>query len=172
MFETVSTGISSRNNYRELWLSLYLCRSTADYGRSTIVKVNQQDFEIDNRWIVPYYPILSKAFNAHINDESCYSIIFYKIHLKIRNKGKWHGCDWSRRWDGLVCLNGKINLYYSTCLKNEELYLYCACLHNGKPYLRNTLFHNEEPHSIPTCFDNAWPCLENLRFNEAMWEQV
>ena len=30
----------------------------ADNGRSTIVKVNQRDIEIDNRWIVPYSPIL------------------------------------------------------------------------------------------------------------------
>ena len=32
---------------------LYRRRSTTDNGRSTIVKVNQQDIEIDNRWIVP-----------------------------------------------------------------------------------------------------------------------
>ena len=33
---------------------LYRRRSTADKGRSTVAKVNQQDIEIDNSWIVPY----------------------------------------------------------------------------------------------------------------------
>ena len=55
---------------------LFRQRSTSDNGRSKIVKVNQQDIEIDNRWIVPYSPILSKTFNAHINDESCHSVTF------------------------------------------------------------------------------------------------
>jgi len=32
---------------------LYRRRSLADYGRSTVVKVNQQDIEIDNWRIVP-----------------------------------------------------------------------------------------------------------------------
>ena len=32
---------------------LYRRRSTADNGRSTIVKVDPQDIEINNRWIVP-----------------------------------------------------------------------------------------------------------------------
>ena len=50
---------------------LYRRRLTADNERSTIVKVNQQDIVIDNRWIVPYSPILSRTVNAHINDESC-----------------------------------------------------------------------------------------------------
>ena len=36
-------------------------RSTRDNGTSTIVKVNQQDIEIDNRCIVPYSQIHSKS---------------------------------------------------------------------------------------------------------------
>ena len=38
-------------------------RSTGDNGTS-IVKVNQQDIEIDNRWIVPYCPIILKDFQC------------------------------------------------------------------------------------------------------------
>ena len=30
--------------------------------------------EIDNRWIVPYYPLLSHAFKAHINVEFVNSV--------------------------------------------------------------------------------------------------
>ena len=35
-------------------------------------KVGQH--EIDNGWIVPYCPLLSKTFNAHINVEYCNSV--------------------------------------------------------------------------------------------------
>lgn len=31
-------------------------------------------YEIDNRWIVPYNPALSKKYNCHINVEICTSI--------------------------------------------------------------------------------------------------
>ena len=44
---------------------LYRRRLTADNGRSTIVKLYQQDIEIDNRWILPYSPILSDFQCAH-----------------------------------------------------------------------------------------------------------
>jgi len=59
----------------------------ADNGRSTIVKVNQKEIEIDNRWIVPYSPILSKTFKAHINDESCHSVKSIKYIYKYVTKG-------------------------------------------------------------------------------------
>ena len=38
-----------------------------------VVKVMGQDFDVDNRWVVPYSSILSKAFEAHINVEYCNS---------------------------------------------------------------------------------------------------
>ncbi|XP_050065101.1 uncharacterized protein LOC126554025 [Aphis gossypii] len=66
---------------------LYRRRSTADNGKSTIVKLNQQDIEIDNRWIVPYSPILSKTFKAHINVESCHSVKSIKYICKYVTKG-------------------------------------------------------------------------------------
>ena len=61
-------------------------RSTTDNGRSTIVKVNQQDIEINNHWIVPYSPILSMTFNAHINDESWHSVKSIKYICKYVTK--------------------------------------------------------------------------------------
>ena len=74
MFETVSTGLVAEIIAGNGGYPLYRRRSTADNGKSAIVKVNQQDIEIDNSWIVPYSPILSKTSNAHINDESCHSV--------------------------------------------------------------------------------------------------
>ena len=67
---------------------LYRRRPTADNGRSTIVKVNQQDIQFDNRWIVPYSPILSMTFNAHFNDESCHSAKSIKYICKYVTKGR------------------------------------------------------------------------------------
>ena len=58
-----------------------------DNERSTIVKVTQQVIKIDNRWIVPYSPILSKTFNVHINDESCHSVKSIKYICKYVTKG-------------------------------------------------------------------------------------
>jgi len=48
---------------------------------------NAEDFTIDNRWIVPYCPLLSKVFNAHINVEFCNSVKSIKYICKYVNKG-------------------------------------------------------------------------------------
>lgn len=66
---------------------LYRRRSTDDNGKSIILQVNRQDFEVDNRWVVPYSPILSKAFKAHINVEYCNSVKSIKYICKYVNKG-------------------------------------------------------------------------------------
>jgi hypothetical protein len=66
----------------------YPRRSLADNGRSTNVKINQQDIEIDNHWIVPYSPILSKTFKTHINVESCHSVKSIKYICKYVTKGR------------------------------------------------------------------------------------
>lgn len=44
-------------------------------------------FEIDNRWVVPYSPILSNMFNAHINVEFCSSERAIKYICKYMTKG-------------------------------------------------------------------------------------
>ena len=49
------------------------------------MKIGQH--EIDNRWIVPYCPLLAKTFNAHINVEFCNSVKSIKYVCKYVNKG-------------------------------------------------------------------------------------
>lgn len=66
---------------------LYRRRSIDDNGKSTIVKVNRQDIEVDNRWVVPYSPLLCKAYKAHINVEYCHSVKSIKYICKYVNKG-------------------------------------------------------------------------------------
>lgn len=66
---------------------LYRRRSVADNGRSVVVKVRGQYVDVDNRWIVPYSPILSKCFETHINVEYCNSVKSIKYICKYVNKG-------------------------------------------------------------------------------------
>jgi len=65
---------------------LYRRRSVANNGRSVVVKIRRQNVDVDNRWIVAYPPILSKAFETHINVEYCNSVISIKYICKYVNK--------------------------------------------------------------------------------------
>ncbi|XP_062541621.1 uncharacterized protein LOC134209646 [Armigeres subalbatus] len=62
-------------------------RSTEENGRTTTVQVNQQEIEVDNRWVVPYSPLLSKTFKVHINVEYCNSVKSIKYICKYVTKG-------------------------------------------------------------------------------------
>lgn len=66
---------------------LYRRRSTNNNGKSFIKIIRSVPVEIDNRWVVPYTPLLSKTFKAHINVESCSSIKAIKYVCKYINKG-------------------------------------------------------------------------------------
>ncbi|XP_050340249.1 uncharacterized protein LOC126766536 [Bactrocera neohumeralis] len=46
---------------------LYRRRSPDDNGRTITTKVKGNGFVVDNSWIVPYSPLLSKTFKAHCN---------------------------------------------------------------------------------------------------------
>ncbi|TMI79656.1 MAG: hypothetical protein E6H10_14970 [Bacteroidetes bacterium] len=50
-------------------------------------KVKCKGVWLDNRWVVPYCPFLSKHFNAHINVEICSSISAFKYLFKYVFKG-------------------------------------------------------------------------------------
>ena len=65
----------------------YRRRSIDDGGQSfsTIVQGNRRT--IDTRWVVPYSPILSKTFKAHINVEYCHSVKAIKYIFKYITKG-------------------------------------------------------------------------------------
>ncbi|UYV67664.1 hypothetical protein LAZ67_5001520 [Cordylochernes scorpioides] len=66
---------------------LYRRRKPEDGGHTATIKLNHVGFEVDNRWIVPYSPLLSKAFDAHINVEYCNSVKSIKYICKYVNKG-------------------------------------------------------------------------------------
>ncbi|GFW73039.1 ATP-dependent DNA helicase [Trichonephila clavipes] len=62
---------------------LYRRRSTEDGGKSIKLKVLNNTIDVDNRWVVPYSPLLLKTYNAHINVEYCHSV---KYICKYVNK--------------------------------------------------------------------------------------
>lgn len=47
----------------------------------------RQKIDIDNKWIVPYCPLLLRMFPAHINTEYCGSVKSIKYICKYVNKG-------------------------------------------------------------------------------------
>jgi hypothetical protein len=70
---------------------LYRRRSREDGGIKTNIKMrinnSIQEIEIDNKWVVPYCPLLSRLFQAHINVEYCNSVKSIKYICKYVNKG-------------------------------------------------------------------------------------
>ncbi|XP_054746013.1 uncharacterized protein LOC129250420 [Anastrepha obliqua] len=66
---------------------LYRRRSKDDNGFTTKLRLRGEEIEIDNRWIVPYSPILSKTYKAHINVEYCNSVKSIKYICKNIHKG-------------------------------------------------------------------------------------
>ena len=66
---------------------LYRRRSPADGGFTASINLRGSEVSVDNAWIVPYCPLLSKIFNAHINVEYCNSVKSIKYVCKYVNKG-------------------------------------------------------------------------------------
>lgn len=62
---------------------LYRRRSPQSGGNSYVSK----NITIDNRWVVPYSPVLSLAMNSHVNVECCNHIMAIKYVCKYINKG-------------------------------------------------------------------------------------
>ncbi|XP_024878027.1 uncharacterized protein LOC112458567 [Temnothorax curvispinosus] len=63
----------------------YRRRCPADGGN--IYTISHCNFIVDNKWIVPYCPILSRCFVAHVNVEYCHSVQAIKYICKYINKG-------------------------------------------------------------------------------------
>jgi len=63
------------------------------YKRSSNQTFQKGRNTLDNRWIVPYSPYLSRKFNCHINVESCISVSSIKYINKYINKQGYDCCS-------------------------------------------------------------------------------
>ncbi|GBP38709.1 ATP-dependent DNA helicase pif1 [Eumeta japonica] len=68
---------------------VYRRRSKEDNGRTIKVKVQNQEIEIGNEFIVPYCPLLSRIFETHANVESCHSAKSIKYLCKSQKAATW-----------------------------------------------------------------------------------
>ena len=85
--EFVSETITGEDGYPK-----YKRRSTYEGGFSFKLKMKTgSNFDVDNRWVVPYSPLLLRLFKGHVNVESCHSVKAIKYICKYANKGS----DWA-----------------------------------------------------------------------------
>ncbi|XP_043467393.1 ATP-dependent DNA helicase pif1-like [Leptopilina heterotoma] len=65
----------------------YRRRSPEQGGFTAELRVRREIITVDNRWIVPYSPVLLRTFETHINVEFCGSMKSIKYVCKYVNKG-------------------------------------------------------------------------------------
>ena len=61
-------------------------------GFTATIRSNGRDIVVDNRWVVPFSPVLSRTFQAHVNVEYCNSVKSIKYICKYVNKGSDQAC--------------------------------------------------------------------------------
>jgi hypothetical protein len=65
----------------------YRRRKPGDGGFTTYINMHNREIEVDNRFTVPYNPVLSKMFQPRINVEWCHSVKSIKYICMYINKG-------------------------------------------------------------------------------------
>ncbi|XP_044575246.1 uncharacterized protein LOC123259048 [Cotesia glomerata] len=93
---------------------IYRRRNPDNGGQSFIKNISNTDIDIDNRWVVPYSPLLSKTYNAHINVEFWSSVKSIKYICKYVHKGS----------DMAVFRVENTNVNAPPVNKNDEITLY------------------------------------------------
>ena len=56
-------------------------------GRFIVRNYKGRKVNLDNRWVVPYNPLSTMVYNAHINTEICSSVTAVKYLYKYVYKG-------------------------------------------------------------------------------------
>ncbi|XP_063987812.1 uncharacterized protein LOC135167977 isoform X2 [Diachasmimorpha longicaudata] len=69
--------------------TMYRRRNSENGGHTFTMRLPNypNQVELDNQWVVPYSPLLSKTYAAHINVELCSSVKSIKDMYKYINKG-------------------------------------------------------------------------------------
>lgn len=141
---------------------LYRRRAQNDGGHIAKIKIRgfQQEVDIDNTWIVPYSPLLSKAFKAHINVEFCSSVKAIKYICKYINKGSDLAIFDIQRQDNNVNMRNEVQVYQTGryVSSNEAVWrLLSFPLHERYPSVTHLAVHLENG--------------ERVYFNEVNFQQ-
>jgi hypothetical protein len=114
-------------------------------GRTFKKNIRGREVELDNRWIVPYNPYLTKRYKAHINVEVCGSVKAIKyIHKYIYKGADRATIRVEDRMDEItMTLNGRV-ISPSMALWN----LYSYKRHEEKPAVKSLSFHLEGYHRV------------------------
>lgn len=119
---------------------LYRRRRPEDGGHSYTIE--RSGITIDNSWVVPHCPLLSKMFNAHINVEYCNSVKAIKYICAYINKG----CDMAQVVRDAPNRNDEISIYQSArYISSNEAYwrIFGFKIHDRKPPVVHLTVHLE-----------------------------
>ncbi|XP_057299513.1 uncharacterized protein LOC130630155 [Hydractinia symbiolongicarpus] len=93
----ISAEIPNQQEQPELFEIIRSLSTVADVDvyplyrrRNNGIHISVNNVDVDNRWVVPYNPWLSKKYNAHINLDACMSVKSVKYPYKYIYKG--HDC--------------------------------------------------------------------------------
>lgn len=118
----------------------YRRRSPADGGFTA----NISGVDIDNRWVVPYNPILSRTFSAHINVEYCNSVKSIKYICKYVNKGSDQAAFTIEDLDEVT--RYEVGRYISS--SEAAWRIFCFPIHERFPPVIHLAVHLENGHRV------------------------
>ncbi|XP_044741944.1 uncharacterized protein LOC123302915 [Chrysoperla carnea] len=114
----------------------YRRRSPADGG----MKITLNGVEVDNRWVVPYNPVLSRTFKAHINVEYCNSVKSIKYICNYLNKGSDQAAFIVEDFDEVKKYQAKVRYISSS----EAVWrILCFSIHDRFPSVMHLAVHLE-----------------------------
>ena len=119
---------------------VYRRRSPEDGGHSYVAERSQ--LSIDNSWVVPYNPVLSRMFESHINVEYCNSVTSIKYICKDINKGS----DMAVIQRESVNRNDEITMYqFGRYLSTNEAFwrIFGFQVHGRNPAIQHLQVHLE-----------------------------
>jgi hypothetical protein len=136
----------------------YRRRSPDDGGYTAILKVRgQTKIVVDNRWVVPYCPVLSRCFNAHINVEYCHSVKAIKYICKY-NKGSDRATFSVNRENDEITnyLNGRY-----ICTSEAFWRIFNFEIHDRDPTVQHLAVHLENGQRVFFDVNNLHQVIEN-----------
>lgn len=122
---------------------LYRRRAQTDGGQKILKTVKGvPNIIVDNSWVVPFSPLLSKTFDAHINVEYCHSVKSIKYICKYVHKGSdmaAFAVGDQNRYDEITCF--QVGRYVSS---NEAVWrLFAFPIHDRYPAVIHLAVHLE-----------------------------